>query len=175
MVVSGDVGARIATEAFQTDVTRVANYAQGGGTSKMVFEYSVSLFDNDPDGIAIPANSLAQDGDLFNGVQEGGSIAGKSGGLLANLTSRRRGDDADHKVDARLAALPEVMTAVRWDWEADTPGSSSVEMDFNIREDPGHYSEDQVLVLVLGWGHIDGVRFAYGLRTDVDKPGTDGS
>ena len=175
VVVSGNVGARIATEAFQTNVPRFAGYARGSGTSKLVFEYSVGFFDVDLDGIAIPANSLAQDGDLFNGVQGGGSISGKSGGLLANLTSSRRDEDVNHKIDTRLAAVPEVMTAVLWDWEAATDGSSSVEMDFNIREDPGHFSEDQALVLVMSWGHIDGIRFAYGLRTDVDKPGTDGS
>ena len=173
--VSGDVGVRIATEAFQSNVTRVADYTEGSGTTKLLFEYSVGFFDMDSDGIAIPANALAKDGDLFEGAQGGGSIKGKSGGLHAHLTSRAKGENAKHKVDSRLAAIPEVMTAVQWDWAEDTPASSSVEIDFSISEDPGHYSEDEALVLVLGWGHIEGTRIAFGLRTDVDQPGTDGS
>ena len=175
VVVNGDVDARIRSEAFGDTVTRSANYASGSGTSKLVFEYRVSFFDVDSDGIAIPGNSLAQNGDPAMGAQGGGSISGRSGGLLPDLSSRGKGENPNHKVDAGLAALPEVMTAIQWDWEQDTPGSPSVEMDFNIREDPGHFSEDQVLVIALGWGHLEGIRFAFGLRTDVDKPGTDGS
>ena len=173
--VAGDVQARLSTEAFQEDVTRTADFARGSGTSKLVFEYPVGFFDVDTDGIAIPRNALAKNGDATAGVQGGGRISGRSGGLLPHLSSGGRGEDANHKVDARLAIIPEVMTAAQWDWEADTPGSASVEMDFSIREDPGHFSEDQALVLVMGWGHISGTRFAFGLRTDVDQPGTDGS
>ena len=164
----------ITSEAFQETVSRSASYVSGSGTSKLVFEHN-SLFDIDLDGIAIPGNSLAENGDLTMGVEGGGSIAGNSGGLLANLASSGRGEDPNHKVDVRLTGVPEVITAVQWDWESDTPDTSSIEIDFSIHDDPGHFSEDHSLVLVLGWGHIEGHRFAFGLRTDVDKPGTDGS
>ncbi len=174
VVVSGGVFARLTSEAFQETVTRSANYVQGSGTAKLMFQH-VGLLDMDLDGIAIPENSLAQDGDLTLGPQGGGSIVDKSNGLLANLASNGRSENPKHKVDVRLAGVPEVIAAVQWDWETDTPDTSSIEMDFNIHADPGHFSEDHSLVLVLGWGHIEGHRFAFGLRTDVDKPGTDGS
>ena len=174
VVVNGHVSAKLISEAFQQNVSRFANYTRGSGTSKLVFEYAAFL-DVDVDGIFIPGNSLAKNGDLTAGVEGGGSIAGRSGGLLAELASSGRGEDPKHKVDARLAGVPEVMANVQWDWEADTPNSSSIEMDFNILSDPGHFSEDHALVLVFGWGHISGDRFAFGLRTDVDKPGTDGT
>ena len=175
VVVSGDVSAQLTVEAFGSDTTRFAKYASGSGTSTLVLEYSVKFLDNDGDGIAIPPNALARDGDLTMGAQDGGSIKGGNGGLLADLYSSSRGEDTSHRVDARFVAIPEVLTAIQWDWEEDTPSSDSIEMDFSINEDPGHFSEDQVLVLALGWGHIQTTRFAFGLRTDVDKPGTDGS
>ena len=174
VVVRGDVSARLTSEAFQETVTRTASYVRGSGTSTLVFEH-IGFLDMDLDGIAIPENSLAKDGDLTLGTEDGGSIAGRSGGLLANLASSAKGEDPMHKVDVRLAGVPEVIAAAQWDWEVDSPGASSIEMDFSIRSDPGHFSEDHSLVLVLGWGHISGSRFAFGLRTDVDKPGTDGS
>ena len=174
VVINGHVSARLTSEAFQQTVSRVANYDRGSGTSKLVFEYTPFL-DIDSDGIAIPGNSLAKDGHLTMGAEGGGSIAGNSGGLLADLASSGRDEDPNHKVDARLAGVPEVMAAAQWDWEEDTPSSSSIEMDFNILSDPGHFSEDHALVLVLGWGHISGQRFAFGLHTDVDQPGTDGT
>ena len=175
VVVRGDVNAMLKTEAFGENVSRVADYVSGSGTSKLVFEYRVSFFDVDSDGIAIPGNALAQNGDLSMGVHGGGSISGRSGGLLAYLASSGRGEDRNHKVDARLAAVPEIMASAFWDWGSDTPGSESFTMDFNIREDPGHFSETNSYILAIGWGYIEGVLFGFGLRTDVDKPGTDGS
>ena len=174
VVVSGEVSARLISEAFQETVSRSASYISGSGTSKLVFEHD-PFFDMDPDGIAIPRNSLANSGDLTLGVEGGGTIVGRWGGLHANLASSGRGEDPNHKIDVRLVGVPEVITAVQWDWESDTPDTTSIDIDFNIHSDPGHFSEDHALVLVLGWGHIKGNRFAFGLRTDVDKPGTDGS
>ena len=171
---SGHVSARISTEAFQQNVTRHATYSEGSGTSRLLLNYTAVL-DIDTDGIAIPRNSLARNGNLTLGVEGGGTIAGRSGGLHAILASRGRGEDSNHKIDARLVGVPEVITSTQWDWETDTPDTSSVEVNFGINRDPGHFSEDHSLVLVLGWGHIGGDRFAFGLRTDVDKPNTNGN
>ena len=172
--VNGEVGARLTSEALGQPAPRTALYARGSGTSRLVFEYA-PLLDIDPDGIAIPANSLAKDGNLAKGAAGGGAIVGKSGGLLANLASSGRGENRRHKIDVRLVLPPEVIAAANWDWAADSTPSSSLTMDFDINRDPGHFSEDHALVLIMGWGYISGTRFAFGLRTDVDKPGTDGS
>ena len=175
VVASGILNLRLNVHALQTPSPRYANYVDGSGTSTLVFEHVVTLLENDSDGIVIPKNALAEDGDLATGVHGGGSIVGQQGELLADLASRKRGPLSAHKVDARFAAVPEIMAAVLWDWQDDTPASDSLTMDFSINEDPGHFSETDVLVAALAWGHINGVRFAVGLRTDVDKPGTDGS
>ena len=44
----------------------------------------------------------------------------------------------------------EIITFANWDWEVDSPPSDSVEMQFGINVDPGHFSEDHCLVVVLG-------------------------
>ena len=170
VAVRGDVNATLRTEAFGKNVSRAADYVSGSGTSKLVFQYRVSFFDVDSDGIAIPGNALAQNGDPSMGAQGGGSISGRSGGLLPYLASGGRGEDPNHKVDAGLAAVPEIMASAFWDWDSDTPGSESFTMDFNIREDPGHFSETNSYILAIGWGYIGGELFGVGLRTDVDKP-----
>ena len=171
---SGHVSARISTEAFQQNVTRHATYSEGSGTSRLLLNYTAVL-DIDTDGIAIPRNSLARNGNLTLGVEGGGTIAGRSGGLHAILASRGRGEDSNHKIDARRVGAPDVLASAQWGWEEETPDSSSVRVNFEITSDPGHFSEDLVLVLLLGWGHIGGDLVAFGLRTDVDKPGTDGN
>ena len=48
-------------------------------------------------------------------------------------------------------------------------------MDFTVREDPGHFSEDHALVMAFGWSSIGSTRFGFGIRTDVDDPDSDGS
>ena len=173
--VSGEVLLQLNVEILQETAPRLAEYASGSGKSTVKFEHVVSLLENDSDGIVIPANALAEDGDLALGVREGGSIVGKDGGLVADLLSSKRGPLSDHKVDARFAAVPEIMASAFWDWDSDTPGSESFTMDFNIREDPGHFSETNSYILAIGWGYTEDVLFGFGLRTDVDKPGTDGS
>ena len=175
VTVSGDVDLHLNVKAFQQTASRFAQYTEGTGTSTLVFQHVVTLFENDSDGIVIPKNALSQDGNLASGVHGGGSIVGQQGGLIADLSSRKRGPLAAHKVDARFASVPEIMSAVLWHWEDSAPVSDSLVMNFNIDVDPGHFSETDVLVAALAWGNIDNVRFAVGLRTDVDKPGTDGS
>ena len=140
-----------------------------------MFERIVTAFEKDSDGLVIPHNALADDGDLASGTLGGGSIRGQQGGLLADLESSKRGPLAAHKVDARYAAVPEIMASAVFNWEENAPASDSLTMDFSILEEPGHFSETVVFVLELARGNIEEVRFAVGLRTDVDQPGTDGS
>ena len=173
--VNGEVLLQLNVEILQETAPRMAEYASGSGTSTLDFEHMVSLLENDSDGIVIPANALAEGGGLALGARGGGSIIGKNGGLIADLLSRQQGPLASQKVDARFAAVPEIMASAFWDWDSDTPGSESFTMDFNIREDPGHFSETNSYILAIGWGYIENVLFGFGLRTDVDKPGTDGS
>lgn len=175
VVVSGNPAARLRIESFGSTATRTANYLRGSGTSTLVFEYRTSQFDNDSNGIAIPANTLAQNSDIGQGTNGGGSIKGSSGGLHANLTSRGRGNNANHKSDGRYAATPEIMATAQWGWKTQTGTSESISMDFTVREDPGHFSEDHALVMGFGWSSIGSNRFAFGIRTDVDNPETDGS
>ncbi len=175
VVVTGRTQATLKVEVLGANSDRLANYVEGSGGSTLVYEHFVSLLENDSSGIVIPRNTLAENGNLASGVNGGGSIVGQQGGLIADLSSRPRGPLSAHKVDARFTAVPEIMAGIQWGWEQNTPHSDSLTMDFNINEDPGHFSETSVLVLALNWGHIRDVRFAVGLRTDVDKPGTDGS
>ena len=165
---TGHVSARIKSEALGSDALRFAQVAEGSGTSRLVFQYT-PLLDIDPDGIAIPRNALAENGDVTQGASGGGKIVGASGGLHAKLDSSAKAENSNHKIDVRLVGVPDVIAAVNWAWEDDSTRSSSIEMDFNINEDPGHFSEDHSLVLVMGWGHIAGQRFAVGLRTDVGQ------
>ncbi|MCY4559942.1 MAG: hypothetical protein OXF79_26995 [Chloroflexi bacterium] len=175
VVVSGNPQARLRIEALGSTATRTANYLRGSGTSTLVFAYNVSFLDNDSNGIAIPANALAKNGDISMGPEGGGSIKGTSRTLRANLASGAQGNNASHKVDARYAATPEVMANAQWGWQPQSGESESVTMNFTVREDPGHFSEDHNLVMALGWGSIGSTRFVFGIRTDVDDPDTDGS
>ena len=175
VVVRGNVSARLRIEALGSTVTRQAYYISGSGTSNLVFEYPVFLLDNDSNGIAIPADTLAKDGNIALGAQGGGSITGTSRTLRANLASRGHGNNRSHRVDARYAAIPELMAVAQWGWETRTGASESITMDFTVREDPGHFSEDYALVAALGWSSIGNTRFGFGIRTDVDDPDTDGS
>ena len=175
VTVNGILSLHLNVEALQATASRFADYVDGSGTSTLDFEHIVTLLENDGDGIVIPANTLAEGGDLAMGPRGGGSIVGKQGGLIADLFSRQKGPLSNQKVDARFATVPEIMASAFWDWDSDTPGSESFTMDFNIREDPGHFSETNSYILAIGWGYIEGVLFGFGLRTDVDKPGTDGS
>ena len=173
--VSGNPSARLRVGAFGSTATRAANYLSGSGTSTLVFEYRTSQFDNDSNGIAIPSNALAKNGDIGQGTNEGGSIKGTSGGLHANLTSGARGNDANHKSDGRYAATPEIMANAQWAWAHQVSGGDSVSMDFTVRQDPGHFSEDHALVMAFGWSSIGSTKVGYGIRTDLDDPETDGS
>ena len=175
VVVSGNPQARLRVEALGSTATRKANYMSGSGTSTLVFGYNVSLLDNDSNGIAIPANALAKNGDVSLGPEGGGSITGTSHTLRASLASGARGNSASHKVDARYAATPEIMANAQWGWQPLTGESESVTMDFTIREDPGHFSEDHALVMAFGWSSIGDIKVGFGIRTDLDDPDTDGS
>ena len=175
VAVSGNPQARLRVGAFGSTATRTANYLRGSGTSTLVFEYRTSPFDNDSNGIAIPSNTLAKNGDLSLGPEGGGSIKGTSRTLRARLASGGRGNNASHKSDGRYAAIPEVMANALWKWTHNTGTSDSVTMDFTIRQDPGHFSEDHALVAAFGWSSIGNTRFGFGIRTDVDDPDTDGS
>lgn len=173
--VTGNPWVGLRVDALGAVGTRHANYTKGSGSSTLLFVYHVGLLDNDRNGIAIPTNALAKNGDVSKGAQGGGSIEDARGVLRANLASGGRGNDANHKVDARYAAIPEIMANAQWGWETRTGTSDSITMDFTVREDPGHFSEVHSLVAALGWSSIGNTRFGFGLRTDVDDPDTDGS
>ena len=173
--VSGNPQARLRIEALGSTATRTANYLRGSGTSTLVFAYNASFLDNDSNGIAIPANALAKNGNVSMGPHGGGSIKDARRALRANLASGARGNDANHKVDARYAAAREIMANAQWGWPTQTGRSDSVTMNFTVREDPGHFSEDHALVMAFGWSSIGNTRVGFGIRTDLDKPGTDGS
>ena len=175
VVVSGNPQARLRIEALGSTATRTANYLSGSGTSTLVFAYNVSFLDNDSNGIAIPANVLAKNGDISMGPEGGGSIKGTSRTLRANLASGARGNNAAHTVDARYAAASEIMANAQWGWQTQTGRSDSITMNFTVREDPGHFSEDHALVMAFGWSGIGHTRFGFGIRTDLDDPETDGS
>ena len=171
----GRVELKLDIEAFQTTASRFAGNTDGSCMSTLVIEHAVTLFENDSNGIVIPQNTLAQGGDLAAGFSGGGTFVGTQRGLIADLASRKRGPLRTHEMDARFAAVPEIMVGAMWNWKEQTPSSASVEMDFTIIEDPGHFTETNILVLALGWGNLVGVRYAIGLRTEVNKPGTGGS
>ena len=173
--VRGIPAARLSVEALGAVGTRYADYFSGSGSSTLVFVYHVGFLDNDSNGIAIPANSLARNGDISLGPEGGGSIKGSSRTLRANLANGAQASNASHKVDARYAAIPEIMANAQWGWETQTGRSDSITMDFSIREDPGHFSEDHSLVMAFGWSSIGSTRFGFGIRTDLDDPDTDGS
>lgn len=173
--VTGTPVTRLSIEAFGAVATRHASYFSGSGSSTLVFVYHVRLLDNDGDGIAIPANSLAKNGDISLGPEGGGSIKSSSRTLRANLANDAQASNASHKVDARYVAASEIMANTQWGWKTRTGTSDSITMDFTIREDPGHFSEDHALVMAFGWSSIGSTRFGFGIRTDLDDPDTDGS
>ena len=175
VAVSGNPQARLRIGSFGSTATRTANYLRGSGTATLVFEHRTSPLDNDSNGIAIPSNALARNGDLSLGPQGGGSIKSTSRTLRASLASGGRGNNASHKSDGRYAAASEIMANSQWGWKTRTGKSDSVSMDFTIREDPGHFSEDHALVMAFGWSSIGSTRFGFGIRTDLDDPETDGS
>jgi hypothetical protein len=175
VVVRGDVFVTIQTKSLGSRSYRHADYAEGSGTSNLIFEYQVGFLDIDPEGIAIPSNALAQNRDIFAGLNGTGKISGRSGGLIPNLKSNGRGSNTNHKVDTRLVALPDVIASAQWDWEQNSPDSNELVVDFSITEDPGHFSEDISLVMVPVLGNVNFERFVFGLRTDLDKPGTGGA
>ena len=67
--------------------TRTAEYSEGSTTTQLLFTYTVPSGDEDPDGIAVVANSLALNG---------GAI--RAGSANATLTHASLRSD-DHKVD----------------------------------------------------------------------------
>ncbi len=174
--VRGIPAARLSVEALGAVGTRHANYnKRSSGSSTLVFVYRVGLLDNDSNGIAIPANSLAKNGDIGQGTNGDGSIKSASGSLHANLSSGSQGNKSGHKVDARYVAASEIMANAQWGWPTQTDRSDSITMNFTVREDPGHFSEDHSLVMAFGWSSIGHTRFGFGIRTDLDDPDTDGS
>ena len=86
-----------ATLEVGSDGHQVA-YQTGSGTTELVFAYTVGATDSDADGIAAPANLLAQGGDASAGVQGGGSLQGTNG-RAARLASAALAAQTGHKVD----------------------------------------------------------------------------
>ncbi len=65
---------------------------------------------------------------------------------------------------------PEHMVYVWWEWSSDEGAFESLDMDFTIHNDIVGFSGRHGLYLMLGFGHIAGVPFYFGLQTDVDDP-----
>ena len=72
-----------------------ANYKSGGGTTKLLFEYTVKSGDTDTDGISIAASSLALNG---------GTIKDKAGNAVLR-THAAIPTQTDHKVDTTNPAI----------------------------------------------------------------------
>ena len=67
--------------------TRTASYAEGSGSAELVFRYTVAAGDEDEDGIAVAANSLALNGGTIR--------AGAANAALAHVALQAN----DHRVD----------------------------------------------------------------------------
>ena len=93
VVVSGSPSARLQIDTLGETAIRKANYTGGGGTSRLVFTYPVSPLDNDSNGIAIPANTLARNGDVAMGTEGGGYIKGARNTVRANLANEAQGSN----------------------------------------------------------------------------------
>ena len=75
-----------------------------------------------------------------------------------------------------LARPPEHMANVWWHWEQGSDSSGKkfhefreLEMDFTIHNDPGDFSDDHGLYLMLCYGYTSDVGFYFGLQTDVES------
>ncbi len=65
---------------------------------------------------------------------------------------------------------PEHMVYVWWEWSSDEGEFESLDIDFTTHNDIVGFSGRHGLYLMLGFGHIAGVPFYFGLQTDVDDP-----
>ena len=65
---------------------------------------------------------------------------------------------------------PEHMVYVWWEWSSDEGEFESLDIDFTIHNDIVGFSGRHGLYLMLGFGHIAGIPFYFGLQTDVDDP-----
>ena len=65
---------------------------------------------------------------------------------------------------------PEHMAYIWWEWSADKGEFDSLEIDFTIHNDVGDFSRRHGLYLMLGFSHIAGVPFYFGLQTNVNDP-----
>ena len=65
---------------------------------------------------------------------------------------------------------PEHMVYVWWEWISDEGEFESLDIDFTIHNDIVGFSGRHGLYLMLGFGHIAGIPFYFGLQTDVDDP-----
>ena len=82
------------------DNSRNAAYASGGGSSSLVFEYTVVTSDYDANGVSVPAEALE--------LPAGTSITkqGTNANAVLNFLSKLK-DDLDHKVNAPPTILPD--------------------------------------------------------------------
>ncbi len=172
--VRGIVHAGVRVDTNDGHNIRDAIYSRGSGTNRLRFLYRVQPDDLDQNGVALPDNLLAKQNDLPLGNNGGGHIVGP-GGLLVDTASRAKQPDSGHQVDGSIATVPEIMADVRWQWQQDVPDSETLSIDFDVTEDPGHFSETESLVAAIGVTNISGQQVAFGLSTDVDQPDTDGS
>ena len=65
---------------------------------------------------------------------------------------------------------PEHMAYIWWEWSANRADFESLEVDFTIHNDAGDFSSRHGLYLMLGFSHIAGVPFYFGLQTNVNDP-----
>ncbi len=162
VVVTDPVHATLRMGADATATPRTAAYERGTTTATLGFSYLVTDADQDADGITVS-------------IHDQGHIVGKTAGLLSDMSNHPAPLEESLKVNGNLVNVPEVMAEAAWNWQSQSPGSDTVEIDFTIRADPGHFSEDDALVVDLGWSNMNAYPLAFGLSTDVDQPGTDGS
>ena len=66
-------------------------------------------------------------------------------------------------------AVPEHLAYTWWGWNQDRQ-FREVTFDFTIRNDPGDFSDDYGLYLMVCFGSISNHNFYFGLQTDVNDP-----
>ena len=66
-------------------------------------------------------------------------------------------------------AVPDHLAYTWWEWNRDSQ-FREVTLDFTIHSDPGHFSDDYGLYLMVCFGSISNHDFYFGLQTDVNDP-----
>ena len=102
-----------------------ARYESGDGTDTLVFGYLVLEGDSDRTGVAIPANPIGVSIDDLDGFR-----IRNAADEDADLSSRRRGTQRDHKADGSRTAAPHLSVADAEAHEADGA------MAFTVRLEP---------------------------------------